>query len=679
MQLDDRSNLILEDILNQPTLNSRDLIQKYNITRRQLGYSLKKINDWLTYQNLPPIERTRQGNFLIDESSFPLPVKPEGMHILSEDQRVYLIILMLLSQDDISLFHLTSALDVSKNTALKDLKRAQAYVSDYDVSIRYSRRLGYVMEGDEFRIRKLLIRITYKVLKMHNGERWLRQMACIRESELAELKKRIGKVEKKLNLQFTDEKIEMMPYTLMLVLRRVKKRHRVRPFSIQYEELSDTKEYQATEEILYDFRDIPVEERLFITLHLLTASVYWSEHLTEEEIPNLKQALDEMLQLFEKRACVVLQDKEQLLNKLLLHVKPAYYRIKYHLSEMNEHHDSVSKEFMALHHLVKQSINPLKNLIGMEIPESETSYFTMLIGGWLTRQGESLQEKVKAIVVCPSGVSVSRFMFSELQELFPEFVFLDSLSVREFEHYTLDYDLVFSPIYLETDKKLFIVDTVLKREEKNRLRRQVMLELHGYIPLDIQVEDLIGIVKRHASIQNEPALSRELNRYIHRYFSPSDHIRQDDSSNANLSDFITPDNITFKHSVSSWEEAIRLAAEPLIDSGKIEPKYVEAMVKHCDQDPYIVINPKVAIPHASPDEGVHEVSMSLLKLDRGVHFAGQYCIHVLVVIAAVDKHRHLKALMQLMKLAGSEEDVRHILQAASAEEIRSILKKYATE
>ena len=41
-------------------------------------------------------------------------------------------------------------------------------------------------------------------------------------------------------------------------------------FSIQYEELSGTKEYQATEEILFDFEDIPVQERLFITLHLLT-------------------------------------------------------------------------------------------------------------------------------------------------------------------------------------------------------------------------------------------------------------------------------------------------------------------------------------------------------------------------------------------------------------------------
>ena len=42
------------------------------------------------------------------------------------------------------------------------------------------------------------------------------------------------------------------------------------------------KEYQATEEILFDFEDIPVQERLFITLHLLTTNVYWSETLTDK-------------------------------------------------------------------------------------------------------------------------------------------------------------------------------------------------------------------------------------------------------------------------------------------------------------------------------------------------------------------------------------------------------------
>src|SRR6185312_15701966 len=102
---------------------------------------------------------------------------------------------------------------------------------------------------------------------------------------------------------------------------------------------------------------------------------------------------------------------------------------------------------------------------------------------------DSLQEKVKAIVVCPKGVSVSRLMFSELRELFPEFVFLDSLSVREFHYYDLDYDIVFSPIFLETDKKLYLASSYLEREEKQRLRKQVMLDLHGYIPFEVNIEE----------------------------------------------------------------------------------------------------------------------------------------------------------------------------------------------
>ena len=47
-------------------------------------------------------------------------------------------------------------------------------------------------------------------------------------------------------------------------------------FHIHYDEIPDTKEYWATEEILYHFEDVPEEERFFITLHLLTANVIWS-------------------------------------------------------------------------------------------------------------------------------------------------------------------------------------------------------------------------------------------------------------------------------------------------------------------------------------------------------------------------------------------------------------------
>lgn len=681
MKLDDRSNRILETLLSNPSMNSKDIEKKYHITRRQLGYSMDKINDWLMEGNLPVIERTRQGYFMIDQTVFTnLNIEQDltqDKNILPEEQRMYMIVMMILSNESLSLFHFTSELEVSKNTILSDLKQVQDFIAEYDLSIRYSRRSGYLMEGDEFHVRKLLMHVTTKILEMNNGAERICKLAVIDEMELNEISSRIDKVEKKLNLKFTDEMIATMPYILVLVIKRIKQGHMIKSFYIKYEELSDTKEYHATEEILYDMESIPMEERLYITLHLLTANVYWSAFLTEEAIPNLMQAIDDMLRLFEKRAVIFLQDRDQLLNKLLLHVKPAYYRIKYHLTEVNEVPHAVSDEFKELHHLVQQSTGPLEDLIGTKIPENETTFLTMLIGGWLTRQGDRIQEKVKALVVCPNGVSVSRLMLSELRELFPEFIFLDSLSIREFDHYQLDYDIVFSPVSLETSKKLFITSSFLEREEKARLRKQVMLELYDYIPSDFNMEQVMDIIKNHATIKDEQQLSKDLLRYIHRDDTASVISQEDSRALVTLSDLITPATITLKQAVTSWEEAIQVAAQPLIEGGQIEPAYVKAMTDHYDKDPYIVIGPNIAIPHAAPDEGVNEVSMSLLRLEEGVLFTEDYSIHLVIIIAAVDKQMHLKALMQLLKLAAAEEDRNELIDATSIEAIYTIIKKYA--
>lgn len=684
MKLDDRSNKILEALLSNPSMNSKDVEKKYDITRRQLGYSMNKINDWLMEGNLPVIERTRQGYFMIDQSVFTNLNIEQNMiqpdkDILAEEERVYRIVMMILSNTSLSLFHFTSELAVSKNTVLSDLKQVQDLISEYDLSIRYSRRSGYLMDGEEFYKRKLLTHVTSKLLDMNNGAEQICKLAGINETELNELSSRINKVETKLNLKFTDEMIATMPCTLVLVIKRIKQGHIINSFYIKYEELSDTKEYLATEEILYDMEDIPMEERLFITLHLLTANVYWSAFLTEEAIPNLMQAIDDMLRLFEKRAVIFLQDRDQLLNKLLLHIKPAYYRIKYHLTEANDAPHAVSDEFKELHHLVQQSTGPLEDLIGSKIPENESTFLTMLIGGWLTRQGDRIQEKVRALVVCPNGVSVSRLMLSELRELFPEFIFLDSLSVREFDNYQLDYDIVFSPVFLETNKELFIASSFLEREEKIRLRKQVMLELYDYIPSDIDIGQVIDIIKNHADIRNEQQLSKDLLRYIQRDDTASVTNHESPGSFITLSDFITPDKITLKKNAVSWEQAIQIAAQPLIDGGQIEPAYVEAMTNYYDKDPYIVIGPNIAIPHAAPEDGVNEVSMSLLRLEEGVNFTAGYSINLVIIIAAVDKQKHLKALMQLLKLAGSEKDRHALIQATSVEEIYTIIKRFAID
>lgn len=155
--------------------------------------------------------------------------------------------MLLASEEALSLYHFQSELGYSKNTILHDLKRVQSRLSDYNLDIHYSRRNGYRLKGKELHIRKLLIYLVDIAVHSSQETTWLEDVATIKKEEIEELKRRIDKVEKRLGIRFTDEKLLAMPYIFLLVLKRITSGCGLEPFSIEYEELSDTKEYQATE------------------------------------------------------------------------------------------------------------------------------------------------------------------------------------------------------------------------------------------------------------------------------------------------------------------------------------------------------------------------------------------------------------------------------------------------
>ncbi|SDO35581.1 BglG family transcription antiterminator [Halobacillus aidingensis] len=681
MELNERSNKILQELVVNPRITSTTLEKKYELTRRQLGYSFNKINDWLVSHNLPEIERTRQGQFIIDRSVFA-QVNGEqkssvGVAVLSEKQRIYFIILMLLSREELSLNHFTFELDFSKNTILNDLKQAQSFLESYGVTIKYTRKQGYMLEGKEFQIRRVLIKVTYELL-VHNGASKVEELALLSSEQLRRFTQKIEKFEDQLNIQFTDEKMETMPYILALILRRMERGFVISTFPVKHEDISSTNEYQVIGEI-FESIDIPEEERLFMTLHLLTTNVYRSEELSDVgSRGDLIPVIEQMLQLFERSACINFQDRSQLVEKLFQHIRPAYYRIKYGLTETQVIQGSITEELKEVHHLVKRSISPLKAYIDEEIPDNEVTYVTMLIGGWMTRQGESIEKKVKAIVVCPQGVSVSRLLFNQLTELFPEFVFLDSLSVREYMEYELDYDYVFSTTMLESEEKVMVCKAFLNQDDRLRLRKQVMMDVQGYILNDIHVDHLMDIIKNHTTVHDEKALIEELNSYVHRD-EESSIKRSLERRSLHLDDFIQMDHITVRRSVDSWEEALRIASEPLVQKRYVEERYVETMVHQMVRDPYIIIAPHFAIPHAAPEDGVNRAGMSLLKVKEGVSFNPDEKVHVIVVIAAEDKKKHMHGLMQLMNLASSELDRNRLMQMEETKEIHELIQSYSGE
>ncbi|GEN50419.1 PTS sugar transporter subunit IIA [Alkalibacterium pelagium] len=141
-----------------------------------------------------------------------------------------------------------------------------------------------------------------------------------------------------------------------------------------------------------------------------------------------------------------------------------------------------------------------------------------------------------------------------------------------------------------------------------------------------------------------------------------------------LKQYLSEDTMQHKTSVDNWEEAITVAARPLLNKGVIDESYVEAMIDSVEKNgPYIVLKDYFALPHAQAGAGVNEVGMSLLTLEESVDLKGNE-VKVFLVLAAVDASAHLDALSEVSQLLMDDEKYEVVLQG-DLEKIRQLIEE----
>lgn len=128
--------------------------------------------------------------------------------------------------------------------------------------------------------------------------------------------------------------------------------------------------------------------------------------------------------------------------------------------------------------------------------------------------------------------------------------------------------------------------------------------------------------------------------------------------------------------VKDWKEAIRKVAEPLLKRGEIENSYVDAIFNKIEKmGNYIIIEPKIAMPHARPEDGVNKTCISLLKINEGVLFDGEdEKVYLMFMLAASDNSSHIDILKDLMNIIDDEDQIEKLILAKSIEETKKLLK-----
>lgn len=134
-----------------------------------------------------------------------------------------------------------------------------------------------------------------------------------------------------------------------------------------------------------------------------------------------------------------------------------------------------------------------------------------------------------------------------------------------------------------------------------------------------------------------------------------------------LSDLLDVSLVKLNVEASDWEDAIRKAAQPLVDNDKVTPAYVDDIIKGVNElGPYIVITEHVALPHARPESGALESAVGIVTLKDPVEFgsADNDPVKYLFPLSAKDNDSHLGALQSLVELL-SDPDFFAQLDAAS--------------
>lgn len=702
--LDERSASMLAYLQEkQDYVSVRELMGAFHISKRTVYYDMDKIDGWLRFNGMAPVERVRGAGFrLPEETRSQLPAKAGNARVsqyyLSRDERVAWLGLHLIHRTKPMFLHdMEQLLRVSRGTVLATLQQLRTELAAFGLDIAFHRKDGYEVRGNEKDKRTALSHMLSALLTHMSWKQFVSRMRGLvganlyrshfphlGEDRLSSVYDMIASGERAIGMELADETIVHLAALLLLSADRLAQGKRVTMDEEEKRALRKTPQFQAAVKIAQELEKLfgvpfPEDEICYMTVHLLAAKVNRLERESDDqETVRLREATGRMIDMFERLGCVYFQHREALEKQLFLHVKSAYYRIKYNLKTENPLTASIMEKYPEVFELTKKSALPLEELLGKPIGDDELAYMAMHFGGWLRREQVKPVRRKSAAIVCVNGVSASRMLKIQLEQLFPAIDITAVLSLRDYEHFTGKVDFIFSTVPLpNSEVPVFTVNAIMSDAEKASLLNRLLPHLDGGAGEGPgpSAQAIVELVKKHAVVRNEGRLLEDVRRYL----AAARGGRVEDRK-PSLKELLTPDRMTLQGEAEDWRAAIRLAAEPLLNDGSIVRRYVQAMIDKVERHgPYIVIGPGIAIAHARPEDGVVRSAMALLTSARGIDFGSEprHRVRLLFVIASVDGESHLRALAQLTELFREERHRERLAQATAPDPIVRIIEQYS--
>ena len=138
-------------------------------------------------------------------------------------------------------------------------------------------------------------------------------------------------------------------------------------------------------------------------------------------------------------------------------------------------------------------------------------------------------------------------------------------------------------------------------------------------------------------------------------------------------------SIRLQAEANSWQEAVKVGVDLLVEAGVVEPRYFQAILDGVERfGPYFVIAPGLAMPHGRPEEGVKKNGFALVTLKTPMVFNHEDNdpVDILITLAAVDARTHQEdGIMQIVNLFEDEDNFDRLRACRTEQEVLDLIDR----
>lgn len=651
-------------------LSLESLASEYKVSSRTIRNDVKSLNRFLAEKGLGQLEYG-PGGVVIVPADFSrvlaaLPVQGFYSYKLSSDERKTLaVVIMALEPGYVTLAGIADRFSVSRSTVLNDLDGIKAVAREANLEVVSRPNRGLKVVGDEMALRSFLL--DFVLSKPALAEQWV-----------AVSSGKVGKadevtIEKILNEQcrlhkavLDDRSFNIVSRYLQIAVQRCRDGMRMK---------GDWVAPPARQEVVSFARDvIPLlaqycgvgmgegESESFSAV--LESSGFRSDAEFSIEDVQVQTVARKFVQNVSLACGVDLNGDYSLFECLSNHLETMFASDASRFPVNPVLREVVTDQPQVLD-AVKDNLPILEAYSKRRVTEVETIYVALHICAALERR-KNRERRLRVVVVCDEGVGTSRLVVEDLRGRF------DIRVVKVIPAHEAPYlesyraDLVISTVALSecpVDNVVALLpfsdrDYERIREKIDEVRAFSDGFQDGYDELGAQgLLDKIEPILRRELPGGSERIIREIRTEVRRYFHEAQHM-EEEILTPYLHQLLPPSHIQLDVEATDWRDAVAKSAQPLVEMGYIEPRYIDAMIENIvEHGPYVVLVPHFAIPHETPEKGVYKMGMNLIRLKTPVRFDADDHdpVEFVCTLAPVDHKSHLKAFFNLLSMLTKPE------------------------